>query len=83
MARATVLAAVVLLCDQLTVPTQQGFRRDDCRDFSKNATSEHLRLGCQPAALIVIQAELPVAELLSQYSILLAEVFDGVALLLA
>jgi len=65
------------------MPSQESLRRDNCRDFSKNATPKYPRLGCQPAALIVIQAESLVAESLPQYSILFAEVIDGVALLLA
>jgi hypothetical protein len=65
------------------VPGQERFRRDDCRNFPKDATPEHLRLGGQAAALVVVQTESLVAELLPQHSILLAEVIDRVALLLA
>jgi len=65
------------------VSGQEGFRRDDCRDFPKNATPEHLRLGRQAPELIVVQPESFASQLLPQHSILLAEVIDRVALLLA
>jgi hypothetical protein len=77
-----VLAPIVLLGDQLPVPGQEGFRRDDCRDFPKNATPEHLRLGRQAPALIVVQPETLSSELLPQYPVFFAEVIDRVALLL-
>jgi hypothetical protein len=64
------------------VPGQERFRRDDCRNFPKDATAKHLGLGRQAPTLVVVQTETLVAELLSQHSILLAEVVDGVALLL-
>jgi UDP-arabinose 4-epimerase len=64
------------------VPSQERLRRDDCRNFPKVATAEHLGLGCQAMALVVVQTETLVAELLSRYSILLAEVVNGVPLLL-
>jgi len=63
------------------VSGQAGFRRDDCRDFPKNATPGHLLLGCQAPALIVVQPEKLYSELLPQYSVFFAEVVGRVALL--
>jgi len=80
-ARATVLAPIALPGDQLPVSGQEGFRRDDCRDFPKNATPGHLRLGRQAPAPIVVQPETLVAELLPQHPVFFAEVIDRVALL--
>jgi hypothetical protein len=65
------------------VPSQEGFRRNDCGNFPKNATPEHLRLDRQATALIVVQPEALSAELLPQHPILFAEVINDVALLLA
>ena len=79
---ATILAPVVLLGDQLPVPGQESFRSDDGGDFPQDATAKHFGLGRQATALVVVQTETLVAELLSQHSVLFTEIIDGVALLL-
>ena len=62
---------------------QQGLRSDDGGDFTKDATAKHLGLGCQASALIVVQAESFSSELLAEHPVLLPQVIDRVALLLA
>ncbi|MDH4188001.1 MAG: hypothetical protein OEV08_13490, partial [Nitrospira sp.] len=62
---------------------QEGLRRDDSGDFAKDATPKQLGLGCQAAALIVVQTESFASQLLPEHSVLFAEVIDGVTLLLA
>jgi hypothetical protein len=64
------------------MPSQQGLGSDDGGDFAKDATAKHLGLGCQAAALVVVQTETLVTEMLSQRSILFTEIIDGVPLLL-
>jgi hypothetical protein len=77
------LAAVILLGDQLSVPGQQGFWRDEGGHFPQDATAEHLCSCSQAATLIVVQSEAPSYESLPQYPVFLAEVLNGVTLLLA
>ena len=76
-------AAIVFLGDESSVPSQEGLRRNDRGDFAKQAPPEHLRLGRQAPALIVVQAEAFGSQLLAQHLVFLAEIIDGVALLLA
>jgi hypothetical protein len=78
-----VFAPIVLPGDQLPVSDQAGFRRDDCRDFPKNVSAQLFGLGCQAPALIVVQPETLVSELLPEHPVLFVEVTDRVALLLA
>src|SRR5215472_15247470 len=75
-------SSVVLLGDQLPVPSQQGLRRDNVGDLGKNLSSQRLGLYGQSPALIVIQAQSPAAELLSKNAILLAKVINDLQLTL-
>src|SRR5215467_10823913 len=75
-------SSVVLLGDQLPVPSQQGLRRDNVGDLGKNLSSQRFGLYGQSPALIVIQAQSPAAELLSKNSILLAKVINDLQLVL-
>ena len=52
--RGAVLAAIVFHGDQLSVPSQEGFRRDDGGDFTQQATPQRFGLGGQAAALIIV-----------------------------
>src|SRR5215831_6546391 len=74
--------SVVLLGDQLPVPSQQGLRRDNVGDLGKNLSSQRFGLYSQSPALIVIQAQSPAAELLSKNAILLAKVINDLQLVL-
>jgi hypothetical protein len=64
------------------VPGQESLGSDDGGDFTKDATAEHLGLGCQAAALIVVQTESFAPQVLPQYPVFFTEVVDRVALLL-
>jgi len=64
------------------VPAQESFRRNEVGNFPQDATAKHLGLGRQATALVVVQTETLVAELLSQHPVLFTEIIDGVALLL-
>src|SRR6516162_8414839 len=69
-------SSVVLLGDQLPVPSQQGLRRDNAGDLGKSLSSQRFGLYGQSPALIVIQAHAPTTELFSKHPILLAKIFN-------
>lgn len=73
-------SSVVLLGDQLPVPSQQGVRRDNAGDLGKSFSSQRFGLYGQSPALIVMEANSPVTELLSQHPILLAQIFNDLQL---
>src|SRR5215469_1957617 len=73
-------SSVVLLGDQLPVPSQQGLRRDNAGDLGKSFSSQRLGLDGQSPALIVIEAHSPITELFSKHPILLAEIFNDLQL---
>jgi hypothetical protein len=65
------------------VPLQERIRRDDPGDFLEDSSTQSLRLGGQAPTLIVGQAKAPpVAQLLPEHAILLAQVVDCELLLL-
>src|SRR6516165_12236473 len=72
--------SVVLLGDQLPVPSQQGLRRDNAGDLGKSLSSQRFGLYGQSPALMVIEAHSPVTELFSKHPILLAKVVNDLAL---
>src|SRR5215472_2291505 len=72
--------SVVLLGDQLPVPSQQGLRGDDAGDLGKSFSSQRFGLHGQSPALIVIEAHSPAAELLAKHPILLSEIFNDLQL---
>src|SRR5215468_11821413 len=67
---------VVLLGDQLPMPSQQGLRGDHAGDLGKSLSSQRLGLYGQSPALIVIETHSPITELFSQHPILLAKIFN-------
>ena len=73
-------SSVVLLGDQLAVPSQQGLRRDNAGDFGKNLSSQRFGLHGQFPALIVIEAHAPATELFAKHTILLAKMFNDLLL---
>src|SRR6516162_8177309 len=72
--------SVVLLGDQLPVPSQQGLRRDNAGDLGKSLSSQRLGLYGQSPALIVNEAYSPATELFSKHPILLAQIFNDLQL---
>jgi hypothetical protein len=74
--------SVVLLGDQFPVPGQQGLRRDNGGDLGQNPPPQGFGSNGQSAALVVIEAHSPAAELLSKNAILLAKVINDLQLAL-
>src|SRR5215469_7572327 len=75
-------SSVVLLGDQLPVPSQQGLRRENAGDLGKSFSSQRFGLYGQSPALIVIEAYSPATELFSKHPILLAQIFNDLQLAL-
>src|SRR6516162_11448141 len=73
-------SSVVLLADQLPVPSQQGLRRDNAGDLGKSFSSQRFGLYGQSPTLIVIEAHSPATELFSKHPILLAKIFNDLQL---
>jgi len=53
----------------------------DRRDLGEQAAAERLSLGCESAALVVVESQPPVTEVFAQDAILLDEVVDDLGLL--
>jgi len=64
------------------MPGQQRFRGDEGGHFGQDAPAQHLRLGGQPAALVIAQTEPTSAQLLAQDAVLFAKVVDDLQLVL-
>src|SRR5215831_8366717 len=73
-------SSVVLLGDQLPVPSQQGLRRDNAGDLGKSVSSQRFGLYGQSPALLAIEAHSPATELFSKHPILLAKIFNDLQL---
>src|SRR6516164_4648314 len=73
-------SSVVLLGDQLPMPSQQGLRRDNAGDLGKSFSSQRFGLYGQSPKLIVIEAHSPATELFSKHPILLAKIFNDLQL---
>src|SRR5215471_17568669 len=69
-------SSVVLLGDQLPVPSQQGLRRDNAGDLGKSLSSQRFGLYGQFSTLIVIEAHSLATELFAKHPILLAKTFN-------
>jgi hypothetical protein len=63
-------------------PSKERFRRDQGLQFLKHPAAQFLGLDGQTPALITIQAQPLVSELLAQHAVLFLEVIDHVALML-
>ena len=74
--RASLHAPIVLLGNQPAMPSQNRVRRDDGADLAEELPAEQLALRGQPPALGVAQTHPSTPKLLSQDSILLAEILD-------
>ncbi len=81
-ARTTTQAAVILAGDQFPVPTGQGLRRGNGRDFGQHPSSHQPSFGGEAAALIVCEAKSSFAQLSPEYPVFFPQVFDRVLLLL-
>ncbi len=73
-------AAVVLLGDQLSVPSQQRIGCDDAGKVSQGVSSYDLGFFSEPPSLDVGQAQPFVANLLTEYVVFLFEVIDCILL---
>ena len=74
------LAAVVLLGDQLSVPTQKRIGCDNAGKLPQGRASHDLGLLCEPSSLGVREAQPFVAHLFTEYAVLLLEVIDCILL---
>src|SRR5215472_14171387 len=72
--------SVVLLGNQLPVPSQQGLRRDHAGELGKSLSSQRSGLYGQPLAAIVIEAHSLATELFRKHPVLLAKIFNGLLL---
>jgi hypothetical protein len=75
-ARSASAAAGIFLRNQLPMPSQQRFRRNDGSHFSKEAPAQQFRFRRQSATLVIAQTKLSTAQLLAQDAILLAEIVN-------
>src|SRR5215471_10637647 len=73
-------SSVVLLGDQLPMPSQQGLRRDNAGDLGKSLSSQRFGLYGQSPTLIVIEAHSLATELFAKHPILLAKIFNDLQL---
>jgi len=64
------------------MPSQQGCRRDDCRDLFPDFPAELLRPCCQTATLVVSESHPSVPNLFSKDAIFLGEIFNDMLLVL-
>lgn len=64
------------------MPPQQGVGADDRGHYRKQLVAELLGPDCESAALLVVESQTPIAELLSQHLVLFAEIVNDVLLLL-
>jgi len=76
------LTAIILLGNQLPVPSQQRLRSHDCCDLTKQSSAQFLRFGCQSTALIIAKSHSAGANLFSKNLIFFHEVFDDMLLML-
>ena len=74
------LAAVVLLVDELSVPTQKRIGCDDAGKLPQGRASHDLGLLSEPPSLGVGEAQPFVAHLFTEYAVLLFEVIDCILL---
>jgi hypothetical protein len=74
--------SIVLLGDQVPTPRQQSLRCNNGGDLGQHLSSQHLGLNSQSPALMVIEAQSPIAELLAKHSVLLARVVNDLQLAL-
>lgn len=65
-----------LPCDQGSIPTHQGVRRDQRVEFAERLTSQRIRSTRQSAPFSVGESNAPTTEPLLQQPILFAQVFD-------
>src|SRR5215472_10253011 len=72
--------SVVLLGDQLPMPSQQGLRCDKAGDLGKSLSSQRFGLYGQSPALIVIEVHSPTTELFAKHPVLLAKIFHDLQL---
>ena len=71
------------ISDEQTVPSKNGVRSNQRRNFVESTPANSLATNRETAALIVGQSESFLAELLLEDSVLLPEILDDCVLLLA
>ena len=63
--------------NQLTMPPQQGVRRRDCGDLPQGRTTDAVRSGGQPTAIVVRETQPTFTKLTAQKPVLFNQVCDG------
>ena len=76
-----VLAAVIFVGDELSVPAEDRVRCGDRCDLAEEFATEHPPLHCQSLAPVLAEPDGLVAELVAEGSVLLSQVGDDVCLL--
>jgi hypothetical protein len=75
-------AAIVLLGDQLSMPSQQCLWRHDGCALSQNLAPQRFRLYSESPALVISEPQSPVANLFTENPIFFNQVIDDVVLML-
>jgi hypothetical protein len=73
-------AAIVLPCDERSIPAQQGIGRDEGGDLEESTASSSFRAFSEATPLHVGEPDLSSTELVSEDAVLLAEILDCVVL---
>jgi hypothetical protein len=68
--------------DQLAVPSTNGVRRDDRRDFHEDPAAQALSDDRETPTVVIIQPQPPAVQLRFQDAVLFAQEFDDLVLLL-
>src|SRR4051812_33647678 len=76
------LMAVILACDEMAMPGEQGVRAHDRSELLEHASADAFRLGGQADTLVVGEPETTRTELLSEDTILGLKIVNHLALLL-
>lgn len=72
--------AIVFLGDEFSMPGQQGLGRNDAGHFCQPFASHAFAFGGQATPLVIIQSQAPIAKLLAEYAVFLAQIFDHLLL---
>jgi hypothetical protein len=68
------MAVVPSTCDQFSVPSQQGIRRDQGTKFVQDLASKSVRSSGESAALGICKANAPPTQVLFEHAVLFLEI---------
>lgn len=78
--RAALLAAVMLPCDELAVPTNQCIGDDERCDLAQSTPSDRMSASSKTPSLDIAQPRAPSSERLTEDAVLLVDVLDRLLL---